>query len=60
MSPINRGSRARILIRIEELATRLGSMERQLGAAGPNMRPIIEVGMHAIRRELSDLSRRLR
>ena len=60
MSPINSGSRARIMIKIEELSSRLGAMERQFTAANPNSRPIIEVGMTAIRRELSDLSRQLR
>jgi hypothetical protein len=60
MSPINRGGRARILIRIEELASRLGAMERRMGAAHPNSRPILEVGMSAIRQEICDLSRQLR
>ncbi|MHC4914820.1 MAG: hypothetical protein ACYTGB_04955 [Planctomycetota bacterium] len=60
MSPMNRGSRARIMLRIEELASRLGAMERQLTAANPNSRPILEVGMSAIRLELSNLSRQLK
>ncbi len=60
MSPINSGSRARIMIKIDELASRLGAMERQFPAANPNSRPILEVGMSAIRRELTDLSRQLR
>jgi len=60
MSPINSGGRAKIMIRIEELSSRLGAMERQVTAANPNSRPILEVGMSAIRRELSDLSRQLR
>jgi hypothetical protein len=60
MSPVFSGKRVRILIRIEELASRLGAMERQLCAANPNMRPILEVGASAIRQELTDLSRMLR
>ena len=60
MSPMTRGSRARIMLRIEELASRLGVMERELVAANPNSRPILEVGMNAIRLELSNLSRQLR
>jgi hypothetical protein len=60
MSPINSGSRARIMIRIEELASRLGTMERRFAACSPNSRPVLEIGMNAIRRELSDLSRQLR
>jgi hypothetical protein len=60
MSPVDSGSRARILIRIGELASRLGAMERQLCAASPNTRPILEVGTSAIRQELADLSRMLR
>jgi hypothetical protein len=48
------------MLRIEELASRLGAMERDLVAANPNSRPILEVGMNAIRLELSNLSRQLR
>lgn len=60
MSPINSGGRARIMLKIEELSSRLGALERQHGSATPNSRPILEVGMSAIRRELSTLSRQLR
>ena len=60
MSPVNSWSHARILIRIEELASRLGAMERRLCAAGPDQRPVLEVGASAIRQELTDLSRMLR
>ena len=60
MSPINSGNRARILIRIEELATRLGAMERRMTSADPNNRPILEVGLSALRSEISNLSRQLR
>ena len=60
MSPISRGGRARIMIRIEELASRLGAMERRMGAVNPNSRPILEVGMSAIREEIATLSRQLR
>jgi hypothetical protein len=48
------------MLKIEELSSRLGAMERKMTAASPNARPILEVGMTAIRRELSDLSRQLR
>ena len=60
MSPLNRGNRARIMIRIEELSSRLGALERQATAAPPAHRPILEVGANAIRKELSNLSRMLR
>ena len=60
MSPINSGNRARIMLKIEELSSRLGALERRHGVAHPNSKAILEVGMSAIRRELSDLSRQLR
>ena len=60
MSPMNRGGRARIMMRIQQLSSQLGAMERQASAAGPNMRPILEVGVSAIRQALSNLSRMLR
>jgi hypothetical protein len=60
MSPITTGSRARILIKIESLSSRLGAIERQMTAADPNSRPILEVGRSAIQQELMNLSRQLR
>ena len=60
MSPVNSGSRARIMIRIGRLSSRLGAVERRMTAAGPNTRPILEVGASAIRQELANLSRQLR
>ena len=60
MSPVTSGSRARVLMQIERLSSRLGALERRLGAADPSSRPILEVGCHAIRQELSNLSRLLR
>jgi hypothetical protein len=60
MSPVTSGSRARILVQIERLSSRLGALERQLTAADPNARPILEVGRAAIRQEISNLSRQLR
>ena len=60
MSPVTRGSRARIMVAIERLSSRLGAMERQLTAADPNARPVLEIGCTAIRQELSNLSRQLR
>jgi hypothetical protein len=60
MSPVTSGSRARVLMQIERLSSRLGALERQLTAADPHSRPILEVGCHAIRQELSNLSRLLR
>ncbi|HOX07886.1 MAG TPA: hypothetical protein PK280_15910 [Planctomycetota bacterium] len=60
MSPAIDSTRARVLLQIERLASRLGALERQLTAAGPHSRPILEVGCNAIRQELSNLSRRLR
>ncbi len=60
MSPVNSGSRARIMIKIDRLASRLGAVERRMTAADPNARPILEVGATAIRQELANLSRQLR
>ena len=60
MSPVTSGSRARVMIQIERLSSRLGALERQLSAADPSARPILEVGCNAIRQELSSLSRQLR
>jgi hypothetical protein len=60
MSPVTRGNRARIMMQIERLSSRLGALERQLTAADPNARPILEVGRNAIRQEISNLSRQLR
>jgi hypothetical protein len=60
MSPMNSGARAKIMIKIGELSSRLGAMERRMGAIDPNSRPVLEIGIGAIRRELSDLSRQLR
>jgi hypothetical protein len=53
-------TRARILIRIQELAKRLGALQRQLPAATPGARPVIEIGISAIAHEISELSRMLR
>ena len=60
MSPVNRGNRARIMVKIQRLSSHLGAMERQVVAATPNARPMLEVGCNAIREELSNLSRMLR
>lgn len=60
MSPLDYGMRARILIRIQELAERLGALNRQLPAAPLDSRPVIEVGINAISHEISELSRLLR
>lgn len=60
MSPMTSGSRARILIKIERLSSRLGALDRQMTSADPNSRPILEVGRSAIRQELMNLSRMLR
>jgi hypothetical protein len=60
MSPLDSGMRARILIRMQELAKRLGALQRQLPAAPPGARPVIEVGIAAITHEISELSRLLR
>jgi hypothetical protein len=54
------GSRARILLKIERLSSRLGALDRQMTAADPNSRPILEVGRSAIQQELMNLSRQLR
>jgi len=60
MSPFGAPSRARIMIRIQELAKRLGALSRQLTTATSSRRPALEVGVHAIKRELARLSRQLR
>ena len=60
MSPVTSGNRARIMMEIERLSSRLGALERQLTAADPNARSILEVGASAIRQEISNLSRKLR
>ncbi len=60
MSPVNSGSRAHIMIKIERLAIRLGAVERRMIAADPNARPVLEIGATAIRQELANLSRQLR
>jgi len=53
-------TRARILIRIQELAKRLGALKRQLAAATPGAKSVIEIGISAITHEISELSRLLR
>ncbi|MHC4914821.1 MAG: hypothetical protein ACYTGB_04960 [Planctomycetota bacterium] len=60
MCPLDSGSRARILIRIQELARRLGALKRRLHAAPPANKTVLVVGMGAIQREIADLSRKLR
>ncbi len=60
MCPLDIGSRARIMIRIQELARRLGALKRRMHSAPPNNKPVLQVGMSAIQREIADLSRKLR
>jgi hypothetical protein len=60
MSPVTCGNRARIMLQIERLSSRLGALDRQMTAADPNSRPILEIGRTAIQRELMNLSRQLR
>ena len=60
MSPLDSSSQARILIRIQELARRLGALKRRIHSAPPSRKPIIEIGINVIQQELADLSRKLR
>jgi hypothetical protein len=60
MTRYNAQSRARIIIRIQELAQRLGALSRELTTASSSRRPALEVGVNALKREIAQLSRQLR